>query len=458
MIRRAALFVPPLLVIAFELAHPVLHPPMYPAVSHHLPWWLYLHLANLAIFPLLGLSAFLLVEGRDGRAASIARAAAVVYVPVYAAFGTRLAVGTAVLVWERARWTRARRAGAESLIDSYWGSGVIFSRSPLRIDRMGHRRVRRRGQRSPPERRRAAAVVAVLCCGRRRAMSWILPPAGLDPDGVVVPRRRHGPMFAASRRPARPSSSSQARSLRRRAAAAPGAPAPRRRRAPELQAERRGRAEAEARSARRRSFERVRAHGRRRGRPAWAISRACCARAGLLSRPLADRRRSASLITARSRNERVGPQSRSPGQRDLLLQVARKTASQTNVRTPRRGVSRRLGQERPRIRRSPRSRCTGTAVSARRPGIVIASRAGRRRRSPSPPDLPGRRPVSPEPPRRTRQSKRASHSAMRRSASAIAGDRRAEQTPAALSEDRDQSRRVPAWRAGGEDRDGVGHR
>jgi len=62
--RRLALFVPPVLIVVFELAHPIVLPPIYPAVLHHLPWWLYLHVANLALFPLFGLAAYLLVSDR----------------------------------------------------------------------------------------------------------------------------------------------------------------------------------------------------------------------------------------------------------------------------------------------------------------------------------------------------------------------------------------------------------
>lgn len=67
-LRRLALFVPPVLIVAFELAHPIVLPPIYPAVLHHLPWWLYLHVANLALFPLFGLAAYLLVRDVPNRA------------------------------------------------------------------------------------------------------------------------------------------------------------------------------------------------------------------------------------------------------------------------------------------------------------------------------------------------------------------------------------------------------
>jgi hypothetical protein len=70
-------------VAVFELRHAIVLPPIYPAVAHHLPGWLYLHLSNLALFPLLGL------QNASGLAPE-------------------------------------SRAAAESLIDAYWGSGVLF--------------------------------------------------------------------------------------------------------------------------------------------------------------------------------------------------------------------------------------------------------------------------------------------------------------------------------------------
>jgi hypothetical protein len=113
-------------VAVFELRHAIVLPPIYPAVAHHLPGWLYLHLSNLALFPLLGLSAYLLVKDVDNRAAAWSRVAIAVYVPIYAAFDALAGVGTGVLVQNASGLAPESRAAAESLIDAYWGSGVLF--------------------------------------------------------------------------------------------------------------------------------------------------------------------------------------------------------------------------------------------------------------------------------------------------------------------------------------------
>ncbi len=204
MIRRIALYVPPLLVIAFELGHPVLRPPIYPAVAHHLPWWLYLHLANLALFPLLGLSAFLLVKGLGGRAATLARAAIACYVPLYAAFDALAGIGTGILVRSASAMDETPRAAAESLIDSYWGSGVIFGIAAAGSIAWILAMLAAAVAVTKPERRRAAATLAVaIFAADGWAMRLILPPAASIPTVWWVLVAGMGlAMLAASRRPA----------------------------------------------------------------------------------------------------------------------------------------------------------------------------------------------------------------------------------------------------------------
>ena len=52
----------PTLLGLVSLAHPVVSPPIYPAILEHLPWWVRLHALNLALFPLFALAAWLLLQ------------------------------------------------------------------------------------------------------------------------------------------------------------------------------------------------------------------------------------------------------------------------------------------------------------------------------------------------------------------------------------------------------------
>ena len=56
------MFGAPTLLGLVSLAHPVVSPPIYPAILGHLPWWVRLHALNLALFPLFALAAWLLLQ------------------------------------------------------------------------------------------------------------------------------------------------------------------------------------------------------------------------------------------------------------------------------------------------------------------------------------------------------------------------------------------------------------
>jgi hypothetical protein len=130
-LRRLALFGPPLLVAAFEMRHPIAHAPIYPSVAAHMPWWLTLHVANLALFPLLGLAAWTLLKGVQNRAATFSRVAIGVFIPLYTAFDALAGVATGVLARSVSQMPPAQRIAAEPLLDAYWadgnsGNGVIY--------------------------------------------------------------------------------------------------------------------------------------------------------------------------------------------------------------------------------------------------------------------------------------------------------------------------------------------
>jgi hypothetical protein len=125
-IRTMILFAAPLYVGAVNLFHPVQppHTEIYDTVHPVVGWWIALHVLNLFGFGLLGLAGYLLVLDRHGIAATLAKAAFIVYVPAYIGFDAVIGIGTGNLV---------RYAGALSIgqlvaflpaIEAYWSNGT----------------------------------------------------------------------------------------------------------------------------------------------------------------------------------------------------------------------------------------------------------------------------------------------------------------------------------------------
>ena len=182
--RRLALFVPPALVIAFELGHPIPVPPIYPAVAPHMPWWLYLHVANLALFPLLGLAAYVLVKDVRNRAATWSRVAIAAFVPLYASFDALAGVGTGVLVQGVSRLPPGRRAAAASLVDVYWNSGPLFAIAAAASVAWVVAMLGAAVAVTRPDRRRLAAIVAIV----------LFPIGGWAETHLFLPSGGHIPL------------------------------------------------------------------------------------------------------------------------------------------------------------------------------------------------------------------------------------------------------------------------
>jgi len=124
--RRPVLFGAPAVTALVNAGHPIVFPPIYAAVQHHMPWWLALHVLNLLLFPAVGFAAYLLVRRCQGRAASLARAAIACFVPLYAAFDSLAGIGTGVLVRHASRITPADPSAFGALLDAYWGDPVLL--------------------------------------------------------------------------------------------------------------------------------------------------------------------------------------------------------------------------------------------------------------------------------------------------------------------------------------------
>jgi len=98
--RRALVLGPPLVLGLLELGHPGVMPgtPIAATLAPFATWWTVLHVAQVPLFALLGLSVWLLVRDLDGRAARISRGAVAVFVVIYPAFDAAVGVGSGVVL------------------------------------------------------------------------------------------------------------------------------------------------------------------------------------------------------------------------------------------------------------------------------------------------------------------------------------------------------------------------
>ncbi|HEV8128285.1 MAG TPA: hypothetical protein VGQ14_01375, partial [Candidatus Eisenbacteria bacterium] len=124
--RQVVLFGAPAAAAVVNMSHPIVMPPIYDAVLHHMPWWIVLHVVNLVLFPMVGLAAYLLVRGREDRAAKISRVAIACFVPLYAAFDSLAGIGTGVLVQQTSLITPGDPSAVGAVIDGYWQSPVLL--------------------------------------------------------------------------------------------------------------------------------------------------------------------------------------------------------------------------------------------------------------------------------------------------------------------------------------------
>lgn len=133
--RRAVLFGVPLLYVVLGLLHPTANPEL----GDETDLFVYLHLAQLVLIGGLGYLLWLLVEGIDNGAATLARALVLPFVIAYTALDSILGIAWG-LVTEKANELPAdEQPGANALIDElisgdpdprglalYWGAGLLW--------------------------------------------------------------------------------------------------------------------------------------------------------------------------------------------------------------------------------------------------------------------------------------------------------------------------------------------
>jgi hypothetical protein len=121
-----------LLLVAIPLALAVVlywHPPggtnVFEGVRPDVDDWLFVHVALLLAFPLLGLAAFQLLRGVESRAATVSRVSVVLFLVFYTAYEVTIGVGTGVLVDYANGLPPAEQAAVADAIQDYNRNWIV---------------------------------------------------------------------------------------------------------------------------------------------------------------------------------------------------------------------------------------------------------------------------------------------------------------------------------------------
>jgi hypothetical protein len=182
-LRRLLLFGAPVLVGAVNLTHPVIAPPVYAGVLHHLDWWVTLHIVNLALFPLLGLAAYALVSELNGVAATVSKVAIVVFIPVYASFDALMGIGTGLLVRLSRQLSPAGVAIVTPVINAFYDSPILYSLAAAGSIAWIIGMLAAAVAFTAPDRRRLVAIVAIVSFP---IGGWARQNILLAPDGETI--------------------------------------------------------------------------------------------------------------------------------------------------------------------------------------------------------------------------------------------------------------------------------
>jgi hypothetical protein len=182
-LRRLLLFGAPALVAAVNLTHPVIAPPVYAGVLHHLDWWLTLHTLNLVLFPLLGLAAYLLIMDLNGIAATLSKVAIAVFIPVYAGFDALMGIGTGLLVQLSRQLPPASIAVVAPVINAFYDSPLLYNIAAAGSIAWIIAMLAATVAFTAPERRRVVAIVAIISFP---IGGWARQNLFLAADGVTI--------------------------------------------------------------------------------------------------------------------------------------------------------------------------------------------------------------------------------------------------------------------------------
>src|SRR5260370_33346412 len=124
-VRRVIILGTPLALCILTFFHPGVSTGAFEDLGPQVDWWITLHLLQLVLFCLLGLSAYLLLDGIQSTAATCSRVALAVFVIFYPAADTILGISTGILIRNSTGLPDFPRAVAAQTINTF------FSGDPL---------------------------------------------------------------------------------------------------------------------------------------------------------------------------------------------------------------------------------------------------------------------------------------------------------------------------------------
>lgn len=118
--RRLILLGTPAAGLVLSLLHPRPHAPVAAYVGAHLGRWLIVHVAQLGLVALLGVTLWLLVDDLRTAAARVTRVSVVVFLVFYTAFDAIVGIATGVLAALARSAPEGERAAALGLVERFW--------------------------------------------------------------------------------------------------------------------------------------------------------------------------------------------------------------------------------------------------------------------------------------------------------------------------------------------------
>jgi hypothetical protein len=127
-LRRVLLVAPPLALAVVLWWHPAGGDDVnavYEGVRHDVGAWMLVHTVFLIFTPLIGLAAYLLVSGLEGRAATVSRVALLLFLVFYTAYEVTVGVGTGILADYANGLPADEQAVVADAIQDYNRSGLV---------------------------------------------------------------------------------------------------------------------------------------------------------------------------------------------------------------------------------------------------------------------------------------------------------------------------------------------